>query len=122
MSELVGNIFFQSFSKKANNEEYLELRNSLEKSNKKKEYFYDGIEEILSNSDDEKTNNNEDDERLFNDDDRISFTREQLVEYQQLTKLLRFVKVCLIKMNFFFNNNNSEWWSVYNTVNLSITT
>ncbi|CAF3295728.1 unnamed protein product, partial [Rotaria sp. Silwood2] len=36
--------------------------------------------------------NNEDDEHLFNDDDRISFTREQLVEYQQITKLLRFVK------------------------------
>jgi hypothetical protein len=45
---------------------------------------------MLSNSD----NEHEDDERLFNDDDRASFTREQLIEYQQLIKLLRFVKVC----------------------------
>ncbi|UJR38383.1 hypothetical protein I4U23_031053 [Adineta vaga] len=40
----------------------------------------------------EQLNNNEDDERLFSNDDRMSFTREQLVEYQQLIKLLRFVK------------------------------
>ncbi|CAF0944771.1 unnamed protein product [Rotaria sordida] len=76
-----------------NNDGYLELINSLKiNNNNKHDYFYDGIEEILSNSDDEQIINNEDDERLFNDDDRVSFTREQLVEYQQITKLLRFVK------------------------------
>ena len=54
------------------------------------EYFYDGLEEILMKS----INEIDDDERIFNDDDqRISFTREQLFEYQQLMKLLRFVKV-----------------------------
>ncbi|CAF1432411.1 unnamed protein product [Adineta steineri] len=74
-------------SEKSTKEEYLKLIN-----NKNQEYFYDGIEEILSNSDNEQINNNEDDERLFNNDDRTSFTREQLVEYQQLIKLLRFVK------------------------------
>ena len=41
----------------------------------------------MSNSD------SEDDERLTNDHNRISFTREQLVEYQQLIKLFRFIKV-----------------------------
>ncbi|CAF4419591.1 unnamed protein product, partial [Adineta steineri] len=74
---------------KSSKEEYLKLIH-----NKNQEYFYDGIEEILSNSDNEQINNNEDDERSFNNDDRASFTREQLVEYQQLIKLLRFVKVC----------------------------
>jgi len=64
--------------------------------NKNVEYFYDGIEEIFSNSD------SEDDEHLFNDNYRISFTREQLIEYQQLIKLLRFIKVYLIKILFFF--------------------
>ncbi|CAF3940699.1 unnamed protein product [Rotaria magnacalcarata] len=73
--------------------EYLELVNSLIKNGNAQEYFYDGVEEILSISDSEQTMiNNEDDERLFNDEERISFTREQLVEYQQLTKLLRFIK------------------------------
>ncbi|CAF1304091.1 unnamed protein product [Adineta steineri] len=72
---------------KSTNEEYFKLIN-----NKNQEYFYDGTEEILLNSDNEQINNNEDDERLFNNDDRTSFTREQLVEYQQLIKLLRFVK------------------------------
>ncbi|CAF1318528.1 unnamed protein product [Adineta steineri] len=72
---------------KSSKEEYLKLIH-----NKNQEYFYDGIEEILSNSDNEQINNNEDDERSFNNDDRASFTREQLVEYQQLIKLLRFVK------------------------------
>ena len=48
--------------------------------------FYDGLEEILVRSTDEEIHINE-------QDDRMSFTREQLVEYQQLTKLLRFVKV-----------------------------
>jgi hypothetical protein len=81
------------FRKKTNNEEYLELINSI-KINK---YFYDGIEEIFSNSD------NEDDERLFNDNNRISFTREQLLQYQQLIKLLRFIKVYLIKIYFYFS-------------------
>jgi len=74
------------FRKKINNEEYLQLIN-----NSNHEYFYDGIEEILSNSD------SDDDERLVNDNNRMSFTREQLVEYQQLIKLLRFIKVYLIK-------------------------
>lgn len=60
-----------------NNKELIEF-------NKK---YYDGIEELFSNSD------NEDDERLFNDNNRISFTREQLIEYQQLIKLFRFIKV-----------------------------
>jgi hypothetical protein len=73
-----------------NNEEYLELIN-----NQNHEYFYDGIEEIFSNSD------SDDDERLVNDNNRMSFTREQLVEYQQLIKLLRFIKVYLIKISFF---------------------
>lgn len=50
------------------------------------DYFYDGLEEILVRSTDEEIHLNE-------HDDRMSFTREQLVEYQQLTKLLRFVKV-----------------------------
>ncbi|CAF4251461.1 unnamed protein product [Rotaria socialis] len=73
--------------------EYLELVNSLIKNSNTQEYFYDGVEEILSISDSEQTMiSNEDDERLFNDEERISFTREQLVEYQQLTKLLRFIK------------------------------
>lgn len=62
--------------------------------NNKQEYFYDGVEEILSVSDSEQIINNEDDERLYNDEDRASFTREQLVEYQQIIKLLRFIKVC----------------------------
>ena len=75
--------------------------NSLKQNNTKQEYFYDGIEEILSTSDDEQTNNNEDDEYLLNDDERISFTREQLLEYQQLIKLLRFIKVYL-EENFVF--------------------
>jgi len=74
-----------------NNEEYLKLIN-----NQNHEYFYDGIEEIFSNSD------SDDDERLVNNNDRMSFTREQLVEYQQLIKLLRFIKVYLIKISFFF--------------------
>jgi hypothetical protein len=65
-----------------NNEEYLELIND-----EKRGYFYDGFEEILSNSD------SEDDERMLNENNRISFTREQLVEYQQLIKLLRLIKV-----------------------------
>jgi hypothetical protein len=74
-----------------NNEEYLKLIN-----NQNHEYFYDGIEEIFSNSD------SDDDERLVNNNNRMSFTREQLVEYQQLIKLLRFIKVYLIKISFFF--------------------
>lgn len=57
------------------------------------EYFYDGVEEAFLKSDDEQTNDSEDDERLLQNDDRASFTREQLVEYQQLIKLFRFVKV-----------------------------
>jgi hypothetical protein len=76
-----------------NNEEYLKLIN-----NQNHEYFYDGIEEIFSNSD------SDDDERLVNDNNRMSFTREQLVEYQQLIKLLRFIKVYLIKISFFLLN------------------
>ncbi|CAF3709742.1 unnamed protein product [Rotaria socialis] len=72
---------------------FQKLVNSLIKNSNTQEYFYDGVEEILSISDSEQTMiNNEDDERLFNDEERISFTREQLVEYQQLTKLLRFIK------------------------------
>jgi len=59
------------------------------------DYFYDGIEEIFSSSD------NDDDERLFADQHRISFTREQLLEYQQLTKLLRFVKVNFVHFDVF---------------------
>jgi len=74
-----------------NNEEYLKLIN-----NQNHEYFYDGIEEIFSNSD------SDDDERLVNNNDRMSFTRKQLVEYQQLIKLLRFIKVYLIKISFCF--------------------
>jgi hypothetical protein len=57
----------------------------------KSKYFYDGLEEILSNSD------NEDDERISNENNRNSFTREQHVEYQQLIKLLRFIKVYSIE-------------------------
>ncbi len=76
-----------------NNEEYLKLIN-----NQNHEYFYDGIEEIFSNSD------SDDDERLVNNNNRMSFTREQLVEYQQLIKLLRFIKVYLIKISFFLLN------------------
>ena len=68
------------------NDEYFELI-----PNDKQGYFYDGFEEILSNSD------NEDDERIFNENNRNSFTREQLVEYQQLIKLIRFIKVFLFK-------------------------
>ena len=49
--------------------------------------LYDGLEEILSQSD------NEDDERLFIDQNRISFTRDQLLQYQQLIKLLRLIQV-----------------------------
>ena len=72
----------------------MEYIHSIKENDQKQEYYYDGIEEILSISDNEQTMNNENDERLFNNDDRISFTREQLIEYQQLTKLLRFIKVC----------------------------
>lgn len=50
--------------------------------------FYDGLEEILSSSDEESTDHVE--------DERISFNREQLVEYQSLIKVLRFVKVILL--------------------------
>lgn len=89
LSDTVNHQFLKRISDKRNNEQYLKLIND-----KKQEYFYDNMEEIMSNSDSEQMNNNEDDERLFNNDDRISFTREQLVEYQQLIKLLRFVKVC----------------------------
>jgi hypothetical protein len=101
VSKTVNRIVLKYSSGKTNNEEYLELIN-----NKKHEYFYDNIEEILSNSDNEQINNAEDDERLFNNDDRISFTREQLVEYQQLMKLLRFVKVCLMKISSFVSSIN----------------
>ena len=94
-SAVLNNLVWNWSSKKRTNEEYLE------RINLNNEYFYDGIEEILSNSDSEQTDNNEDDERLFNDNDRMSFSREQLVEYQQLTKLLRFVKVCFLEIRFF---------------------
>jgi len=81
VSKTVNRIVLKYSSGKTNNEEYLEL-----------------------------INNTEDDERLFNNDDRISFTREQLVEYQQLMKLLRFVKVCLIKISsFVFSINRSTY-------------
>ena len=61
--------------------------------------FYDGLEEILPNSD------SEDDERIFTDQNRVSFTREQLVEYQQLIKLLRFIKVSI---HSFFSSDNKK--------------
>ncbi|CAF1421395.1 unnamed protein product [Adineta ricciae] len=70
--------------KKLDREEYFQLIQ-----NKNGEYSYDGIEEILPDSDDERM---DDDERLYTNDDRSSFTREQFIEYQQLIKLLRFVK------------------------------
>jgi len=111
VSKTVNRIVLKYSSGKTNNEEYLELIN-----NKKHEYFYDNIEEILSNSDNEQINNTEDDERLFNNDDRISFTREQLVEYQQLMKLLRFVKVCLIKISSFVSSINRSTFRVEDDV------
>ena len=61
-------------------EEYIQLLTTND------DYFYDGLEEILVRSTDEEIH-------LDDHDDRMSFTREQLLEYQQLTKLLRFVKV-----------------------------
>lgn len=60
--------------------------------------MYDGFEENFSNSD------NEDDERLVNDNNRISFTREQHLEYQQLIKLFKFIKVYFQEnLSCFFN-------------------
>jgi hypothetical protein len=52
----------------------------------------------------------------------MSFTREQLVEYQQLTKLLRFVKVCSLETRCFDLNKNLEWRSMYNDFIISIVT
>ena len=75
-------------------------------------YFYDGLEEILLRSDDESNEPiDDDDERLYHDDDRVSFTREQLVEYQQIAKLLRFVKVKK-DWNFISAHRSSETFRV----------
>ena len=83
------------FSKKLDQEEYFQLIQ-----NQNGEYSYDGIEEVLPDSDDERMD--DDDERLYTNDDRSSFTREQFVEYQQLIKLLRFVKVRFSSLRFTF--------------------
>ena len=90
---IINCVLYDLSSKHEDNDEYLEFVNSMERNDRKQEYYYDGVEEILSSSDNEGELNNENDEYLINNDDRISFTREQLVEYQQLTKLLRLVKV-----------------------------
>ncbi|CAF0915822.1 unnamed protein product, partial [Didymodactylos carnosus] len=79
----------EDIQKKSNFEEFIDAINTL-KTTKSYEIFYDGAEEALPYSDDEYVA--EDDERFFTDEDRLSFSREQLVEYQHLTKLLRFVK------------------------------
>lgn len=66
-------------------DEYQDSMKFMSASSPTADVFYDGLEEILSSSDEESTDHVE--------DERISFNREQLVEYQSLIKVLRFVKV-----------------------------
>ena len=102
-------------SRKTNHDEYLEYMNAMGHEHGKDDYFYDGVEEILMHSDDEgNSGNDDDDERLPADEGRMSFTREQLLEYQQLTKLLRFVKVSGEGNVSSSLDRCVERWSMYN--------